>query len=790
MITKEKKRRKDKEEKTVSLAGIVLRTEAEGRKENRIYTLVLKGVLVYLFVMGGIGCFLSALDMEFSRFFVNITVFLIAIFCSVLYYNKYTMNIGYLVVMVLMVFGGSLFGRYINSGFYAVMNEITQAASDFFGTNVMRNYGEQVGNRYLAVTISTCYIGCVCAVLLNIMISRKMRHLLAFLLSIGILCIPLYLELEPDALYAAMLLCGLVSANILCGSGHFRLTQSNDSYQYLPEKKRISYVLCCRTMAGLMAAVFLFCFLLTQLMSVFYPKEQFKKNHPMSAIKESTMDTVENITLLGLMGLFNFYPNTGGMTNGTLGGVSSVRLDFETDLRIEFAPYCNERIYFKTFTGDIYLPYQNQWSRPADENGLPVTEQDDTFLLLQERYEKEEAYSAKGIMKITNVAAPAGVYLPYYSEDTNRLIYPGQTKESIYYPLLTGEMPDGFNGHAAKEWLYVPEQNREVIAAFCEEAGLSAENADALETARKLAAYYQEAIPYTLRPGMTPYRKDFINYFLSENRRGYCAHFASAATLIFRYLGIPARYVEGYAIDPADISSSGTLLEEARYEAYYDGYSLLGTEAVVSVEASDANAHAWVEVYDSELGWVAVDVTPASDEEEGGESLWQRLLNFLTGNQDAASEAVQEAAEEDGGGDGQAGRRAGFLIKAAVFLFIAAGAVYWSVREGRRRHRYKQADRNDKLIIQYQEYMRRLSRKHRELREKVNYEQQLLWLVSGNFWTADEKEIRECIRILEQAGFSRTEISERDFLRVMGHLKKYKNSGVCPAGDAERTNGG
>lgn len=776
MITKGKKQRKGGVQQDFSLAGIVLRPEAAGREENRIYTLFLKGVLVYLVVMGGIGCFLSALAIEYSRFFVNGIVFLIAILCSVLYYNKYTMNIGYLAVMILMILGGSLFGRYINSGFYAVMNEIMQTASDFFGTSAMRNYGEQVGNRYLAVTISTCYIGCVCGILLSIMMSRKMRHLLAFLLSIGILCIPLYLEREPDGIYAAMLLGGLISSNILCGSGHFRLTQKNASYQYLPEKKRITYVLCCHTMAGLMAAVFLFCFLFIQLTSVFYPKEQFQRNHPMSAIKESTMDTVKNLSMLGLMGLFNFYPNTGGMTNGTLGGVSSVRLDYETDLTIEFALYCNERLYFKTFTGSAYLPYQNRWNRPVDENGLPAAEQDNTFLRLREDYENGEEYSAKGLMKITNVAAPAGVYLPYYSEDTGRLIYPGQTKEYTYYPLLsagTFHEAETFNGPKAdvpKEWLYVPEQNMEAVAAFCEEAGLSAGNTDMFETVRKLAVYYQNQIPYTLRPGVTPYGKDFINYFLSENRRGYCAHFASAATLIFRYLGIPARYVEGYAIDLADISGNGTLIEDAQYEDYYDGYSLLGTEAVVSVEASDANAHAWVEVYDEALGWVVVEVTPASDKEESGESLWQRLLNFLTGNQEDASETEQEVEEEETGTDGQAGRGAGLFLKAAVLLFMIAVVVRLTVAAGFKSYRYKRADRNEKLIMRYQEYIRKLSRKRRELREKINYEQQLLWLASENFWMADEEELEECTRILERAGFSQTEISEQEFLRVMEHL--------------------
>lgn len=771
MMWKAGKRRRDGSQEDLSLAGILLRPEEAKQEENRIYTLFFKGVLVYLFVMGGIGCFLSAFAIEYFRFIVNLIVFLIAIFCSMLYYNKYTMNIGYLALMMLLAISGGLFSRYINSGFYAVMNELTKAASDFFETSAMRNYGEQVGNRQLAVTISACFIGCVCSVLLSIMISRKMRHLLAALLSFGIMLIPIYLEREPDGIYTAMLFSALLSANLFCGSGHVRLTQNNAEYQYSPEKKSVSYVLCVRAVAGLMAAVCLFCLLLTQLMPAFYSKERFRREHSMSAIKESTMDTVENLSVLGLMGLFNFYPNTGGMTGGTLGGVSSVRLDYETDLRMEFAPYCNERLYFKTFTGGTYLPYQNKWSRFVDENGLPVPEQNETFFGLRKRYDGNAADSARGVIRITNVAAPAGAYLPYYAEETNRPIYPGQTTEYVYYPLLPGEVLAGSGGNVPDEWLYVPEQNLEAVAAFVKEAGLSAENTDVFGIADRLAAYYQDTIPYTLRPGMTPYRKDFINYFLSENRRGYCAHFASAATLVFRYLGIPARYVEGYAIDSVDISENGTLLEEERYEDYYDGCSLLGTEAVVSVEVTDANAHAWVEVYEAGTGWVAVEVTPASEEEESGGSLWQRLIDFLTGGQGGEQEAVQEeAARETDGFAGQTGRRMGTVLQiaAALFLLAAAGRWFYGIRAKKRR--YLQAGRNEKLIIRYQEYINKIARRQRELTEKVNHAEQLCWLAEKGFWTADEEELRSCIAILEKAGFSRTEISEGEFHRVMGHI--------------------
>ena len=54
----------------------------------------------------------------------------------------------------------------------------------------------------------------------------------------------------------------------------------------------------------------------------------------------------------------------------------------------------------------------------------------------------------------------------------------------------------------------------------------------------------------------------------------------------------------------------------------------------------------------------------------------------------------------------------------------------------------------------------------------VNYEQQLMWLAGKGIWVADEEEVKECIRILERAGFSRTEVSEQEFERVAGHMTR------------------
>lgn len=104
------------------------------------------------------------------------------------------------------------------------------------------------------------------------------------------------------------------------------------------------------------------------------------------------------------------------------------------------------------------------------------------------------------------------------------------------------------------------------------------------------------AYTYTLQPGRTPHNTDATLYFLNESHKGYCVHFASAATLILRNLGIPARYVEGYIIPP-------TTVAKGTYDSSTNQYTF-------SVPVS--NAHAWTEYYISGKGWTILDATPSS----------------------------------------------------------------------------------------------------------------------------------------------------------------------------------
>lgn len=95
----------------------------------------------------------------------------------------------------------------------------------------------------------------------------------------------------------------------------------------------------------------------------------------------------------------------------------------------------------------------------------------------------------------------------------------------------------------------------------------------------------QPSFQYVERPAQPQAGEAPLDFFINESNEGYCQHYAGAMALMLRMGGIPARVVTGFS--PGGYSD--------RKEAWI---------------VRDTDAHAWVEVWFDDFGWITFDPTP------------------------------------------------------------------------------------------------------------------------------------------------------------------------------------
>lgn len=109
---------------------------------------------------------------------------------------------------------------------------------------------------------------------------------------------------------------------------------------------------------------------------------------------------------------------------------------------------------------------------------------------------------------------------------------------------------------------------------------------------------------YSQRLNPLPLGKDYVEYFLFDQKKGYCEHYATAGVILLRLKGVPARYVSGYHVSRDDFMK---VKDETGKVTY-----------VASVQ--DYEAHAWTEVYKEGFGWLPFDMSKETNDEQNGNS--------------------------------------------------------------------------------------------------------------------------------------------------------------------------
>ena len=320
----------------------------------------------------------------------------------------------------------------------------------------------------------------------------------------------------------------------------------------------------------------------------------------------------------------------------------------------------------------------------------------------------------------------------YYCREQNRAIYQDLVSEAdtsiktLQFPVIDGissYSPEtvealilceyGYRDFVYKHHTAVPdtEAMQNVRAAYSDIIGsFNAQNAtisETLELLQTLREAVSDQSSYTLSPGKTPADQDFVEYFLFENQKGYCMHYATAGVILARMAGIPARYCEGYLVD---CTENNTLKK-----------ATVNGKSVYTMNVLDSNAHAWVEFYVNGWGWIPLEFTytQADDPEEP-------LMTETTTKHTSVSTAATSVTSPVGITtmtttesyvlpDAQKKHMDLRLVLwiAIILLIIASipGIFYllWKIATKRRNKTFSQKDRNKSAICIYQ-YLLRLMR--------------------------------------------------------------------------------
>ena len=234
-----------------------------------------------------------------------------------------------------------------------------------------------------------------------------------------------------------------------------------------------------------------------------------------------------------------------------------------------------------------YYPYYSLYSSMRSASvGIP---QDDYF-------DGEDSSVNYAIIDIfgNDTEAPAGSTLVHVNGanvvdfyHTDMSIPDAAAAISADFAIDSQRINDSMTAMAGHYYLEIEPATAEKLRQLAAQAGVSADfNRDLI--ADRVADYVSSSARYTLSPPTTPEGEDFAVYFLQTARRGYCIHFATAATLMLRALDVPARFTCGFlvTVDERDVGTP--------------------------VSVTDRSAHAWVEVYYEGVGWVPLEPSPSS----------------------------------------------------------------------------------------------------------------------------------------------------------------------------------
>ncbi len=319
-----------------------------------------------------------------------------------------------------------------------------------------------------------------------------------------------------------------------------------------------------------------------------------------------------------------------------------------------------------------------------------------------------------------------------------------------------------YNQYIYEHYLEISEEDREVLSACLGEYEYkNAEHMGYNEAKALIVTWLNKNLDYKESAGSVPAGENTLSYLLQERKTGYDIHYATAAALMYRYLGIPARYVEGYLLTVSAAENA------ADYEA---------------IDIPESDAHAWVEIYQDGIGWVPVETVGAYMD------LMEQPSDIILrgggeggafGSQEDTEEVQEEDEKEPERKKSREERTKLFatvilsVISLVLFVFLILIVLLFCRRRKKilfRDRRFTQRDRGLAVRYLFQWAVILLRTEGQEIKGG-SLHGQLEW-IKGQYSDSYINEYEKTVEIVQTAVFSKIKTEESQYRRVLRFVEE------------------
>lgn len=307
-----------------------------------------------------------------------------------------------------------------------------------------------------------------------------------------------------------------------------------------------------------------------------------------------------------------------GQGNGLGGPVKKIGYDeddsqlggsFVGDDTVVFIAHATTKQYWRVETKDVYTSKGWETSHSDELASIPLGEpihhfhslpvgpdEKRQFAHIELRYPYDFIIQPYGLISIdarTDVENPIRLIMNLETEKISTdyagefLYHVEYSTPEYLYSDLTSTIQQPIDSSIQEKYLQLPESLPQRVIDLAKEI-VEGKESD-YDKARAIESYFRlNGFRYETEGVPVPDEgQDYVDQFLFESKIGYCDNFSTAMVVMLRAVGIPARWVKGFAGGEV-IASDGDLK---------------------TYEITNNDAHSWVEAYIPKVGWVPFEPT-------------------------------------------------------------------------------------------------------------------------------------------------------------------------------------